>query len=151
MELRIIPHAGVDAGSFAIRFGSTREEVGKVVGMRAKRGRRGKTSNEYDYFVQLGFFVYYDNDDRARALEFARRAAPIVYDGYELFAHSAYDVLAWARAKDPGIEIRAGFRSVALGLYMYAPWIGPRGTEDIDEERATTPAEGFLVGDPRVG
>ncbi len=95
--ITIFPHRG--AGK--ITSGMTRRQVEEAVG--APPRRRMKLSkfelSEIDFFD--GFAVYYDENDKSCAIEFSRGGVGVEYDGYELFAHPAGDVRAWARAR-PG-------------------------------------------------
>jgi hypothetical protein len=139
--MNIVPHAG--AGR--INFGMTRAEVAQAAGRPPTE--RIKVSaldaSEIDFFG--GFAVHYDPHDKCCAVEFNRDAKEVTYDGYQLFGHSADETRAWARSRDPDLELKDGFVSTALGLSMYAPFIDQ---PDLDAEERAAPGEGFLVFRP---
>ena len=139
--ITIFPHRG--AGK--ITFGMTRRQVEEAVG--APPRRRTKLSkfdlSAIDFFDS--FAVYYDENDESCAIEFCRDEVRVEYDGYELLAHPAGEVRAWARARDPNMEEKDGFVSSALGLSMYAPFIDE---PDLDEEERGKPAQCFLAFRP---
>jgi hypothetical protein len=140
----IHPHKGVGA----VAFGMTRAEVERVIGQVPRRARRNEFDpRDYDLFERLGFFVYYDADDRAEAIELTR-IAPVAYEGYVLFAHPALEVREWARARDAGLQGKDGFSSDVLGLRMYAPSIDE---PDLDEDERAEPAQSFLAFKPGSG
>src|SRR5262245_32057889 len=136
--MTIIPHQG--AGN--IRFGMTRAEVAQEIGRVPRRPRLGEYAlSDIDFFEGQDFFgVDYDANDRCCAIQFSDGGARAVYDGYDLFAHSAHEVRAWARGRDPALEDKDGFVSRALGLSMYAPLIDE---PDLDEEERSAPAQCF--------
>jgi hypothetical protein len=134
-------HKGVDS----VAFGMTRSEVARVMGHAPLRGRRGqRDESDYDFFEQIGIFVYYDVADACRAIEFTQEAK-VSYDGYELFAHPAHEVRTWARTRDESLDGKDGFVSEALGLSMYAPSID---VPDLDDDQRTEPAQSFLAFRP---
>lgn len=136
--MTINPHEGVDA----IRFGMRRNEVERALRVKPKRGRRNQFElSDHDFFEPLGMFVYYDREDRCNAIEFTG-AATVSYEGFDLFGHSAAQVCAWARGRDPDLVVADGFRSLSLGLSMYAPWLGE---DDVGSDERLRPAESFLA------
>jgi hypothetical protein len=144
--ITIVPHVGIDLdGRPGIRFGMTRAEVERAMGRTPKRAKRNPFAlNEHDYFENPGFFVYYDADDRAGAIEFTRDAR-VAYDGFELFAHPATEVRTWARQRDQDLDDKHGFTSKPLGLGMWAEWIDE--PDVLDEER-DAPAMSFSICRP---
>jgi hypothetical protein len=139
--MKIQRHRGVGA----VMFGMSRADVARAMGVTPERGRRNEFSaTEHDSFAACSMFVYYDPDDRAIAAEVGR-GVKLEFEGYDLFAHPASAVRAWASRMDPLLEPRDGFTSVALGLSMYAPEIDD---DDLTEEERALPAEGFLVFQP---
>lgn len=139
--MTIDPHKGVDS----IVFGMTRSEVAQILGETPQRGRRNQyDAADYDLFLRRGFFVYYDADDLCQVVEFTRNAR-ISYDEYELFAHPAHEVRAWAQSRDQNLDDKDGFVSTELGLSMYAPSIDE---PDLDDEERAEPAQSFLVFRP---
>jgi len=115
--MTIHPQKGVDL----VAFGMTRSEVELVVGHAPRRARRNEyDASDYDFFQKLGLFVYHDAGDKCSAVELARDAR-VSYYGYELFAHPAHEVRAWARARDPGLDDKDDFVSTAPGLSTPRP------------------------------
>ena len=136
--LTIDPHEGVDV----IKFNMTRKEVARAVGQAPYHARRTEfDAAEYDFFPDLGLFVYYDERDRVHSVEFTRDAR-VSYNGFELFTHSASDALEWARCQDAALAVKGGFVSIALGLSMHAPLLEE---PDLDHAERSEPAESFMI------
>lgn len=88
-----------DRGAGKITFGMTRRQVEEAAG--APPRRRTKLSkfdlSAIDFFDS--FAVYHDENDESCAIQFCRDEVCVEYDGYELLAHPAGEVRAWARAR----------------------------------------------------
>lgn len=136
----IVPHRG--AGP--ILFGMTRKEVERIMGKPSRRMRLSEFDlSDVDFYRE--FDVHYDVDDRCCAIEFTRDRPHVTYDGYDLFAHPAMDVRAWARARDPNLTDEDGFTSAAMGLSMFSDQIDE---PDLDERERAAPAQSFLAFRP---
>ncbi len=124
--LSVIRHSGVDR----CRFNMTRAEIEVAVGTKPHRGRRNQYElSDHDYYVDLGMFVYYDNNDQCCAIEFTADA-DVEVEGERLMKMPMRVVLAWAKARDPSLVPDAeGFESPALGLSVYAPYADKRPSE----------------------
>jgi hypothetical protein len=83
--------------------------------------------------------VQYDVAGRCGAVELSRGTVDLLFEGRRLFEQSAPEVLAWARSMDPSITVKDGFVAPALGLSMWADWLG-----DPDEDQSQ-PAKSFSV------
>lgn len=87
------------------------------MGQTPKRAKRNRLSiAEYDYFVEDGFFVYYDPNDLAVAAEcFELSGVSYPPDTSLDLSYSA--LISWLQSRDPNLAIEAdGFRSDALGV-----------------------------------
>ncbi len=122
-----------------IRFGMSREEVRAAVGTPFRVAPPTDFALERDQFLDPLLMVHYDAAGRCGAVELPRGTVDLLFEGKRLFEQSASDVLAWARSTDPGITVKDGFVSPALGLSMWADWLGER-----DEDQGQ-PAASFMV------
>src|SRR5262249_46304041 len=125
----------------------SREEVERIVGVTPRRFRRGPfATNDEDIFEPLGMSVGYDERDRCDSIEVGSgQGIDLEYGGYHLFAHPAREVREWARAQDPSLDPKDGFRSNVLGLSMWAEWIDEVDLMPGEEQE---PGQSFLVFRP---
>jgi hypothetical protein len=108
------PHRG--AGK--VSFGMTRSEVEASVGKTPEQQEPGASPVvNRDYFSDEGFFVYYDPDDKAIAVEFFDLGL-LTYPPDVSLDLPYPDLVAWVRSRDPAVVIEIGdaFRSDALGI-----------------------------------
>lgn len=119
---RVDPHRAVGP----VVFGMSRSEVEAAMGETPKRARRNYLSiAEYDYFVEDGFFVYYDPNDIAVAAECFELSA-VSYPPDTSLDLSYSELIAWAQSRDPNLVMESdGFRSDALGVAG-----APKGHDD---------------------
>jgi hypothetical protein len=142
MTMTVYPHQGVDS----LRFGMTRAETERAVGVTPKRFVPNKYSLEVDSFDELGLAVMYDEHGRSNAISFVRvPGVNVEYDGYRLFDHPALEVREWALAKDPQLDPTEGFTSKALGLGMWVDWVVE---SDLEPDELLDPAMSFIIFRP---
>ena len=142
MKMVVYPHQGVGP----LRFGMTRAETERAVGMTPKRFVPNKYALEIDSFKELGLAVMYDQSGHSNAISFVRGfCVDLEYDGYRLFGHPAREVRAWALAKDPQLDPKDGFTSKALGLEMWADWIDE---SDLEPEMLVDSGMSFIIFRP---
>jgi hypothetical protein len=143
MPMIIYPHHGVDR----IRFGMSRSDVERALGVAPRPSPRSKLTNvAEDFFDHLGLNVMYDEHVRCEAIGITPGFdVDAEYNGYHLLAHPAREVREWARAQDPNLDPKDGFLSKALGLYMFADWIDE---PDLDPDELQQPGQAFVVFQP---
>jgi hypothetical protein len=142
MTMTVYPHQGVGP----LRFGMTRADTERAVGMIPKRYVPIWYALEMDSFVKLGLAVMYDQSGHSTAISFTRGfGVDLEYDGYRLFDHPAREVREWALAKDPQLDPTEGFTSKALGLEMWADWVNE---PDLEPEMWLDPGMSFLIFRP---
>lgn len=142
MAMIIYPHQG--AGS--IRFGMSRTDVERAVGVTPKRFVPNAYSLEVDSFESLGLAVMYDQHELSNAISFVRGfGVELEYEGYRLFDHPAREVREWALARDPQLDPKDGFTSKALGLGMWADWIDE---PDLESDELRDAGGAFIIFRP---
>ncbi|MEO7592258.1 MAG: hypothetical protein ABI134_13670 [Byssovorax sp.] len=142
MKMVVHPHHGVGP----LRLGMTRAETEHAVGMIPKRYVPNEYALEIDSFGVLGLVVMYDQGGYSNAISFVRGfGVDLEYEGYQLFAHPAREVRAWALAKDPQLDPKDGFTSKALGLEMWADWIDE---PELEPDMLLDPGMSFLIFRP---
>jgi hypothetical protein len=142
MTMIIHPHQGADR----IRFGMSRDDVARVLGIAPRRFKSSIYSLEEDFFQSMDLCVMYDEHGRCNAISFGRNlGTDLEYEGYRLFAHPARTVRDWALAKDPQLDRKHGFTSKVLGLGMWADWID---VPDLAPEELQEPAMSFIIFRP---
>jgi hypothetical protein len=122
-SFRVEPHRAVGP----VVFGMSRSEVEAAMGQTPERAKRNALSiAKYDYFVEDGFFVYYDPNDIAMAAE-CFELSGVSYPPDTSLDLSYSDLIAWLQSRDPNLAIEAGggFRSDALGVAG-----APKGEDD---------------------
>src|SRR5689334_18757148 len=91
MKMVVNPHQGVGP----LRFGMTRAETERAVGMIPKRYVPNQYALEVDSFGELGLVVMYDQGGHSNAISFVRGfGVDLEYDSYRLFDHPAREVRA---------------------------------------------------------
>jgi hypothetical protein len=128
--MEIKPYIGV-GGLF---FSDNRKTIRKKLNLQYVTGIKGEDafSEQYDYFEEIGLFVYYDSLDALWAFEFFD---PIpVFAGANLLNQRYKDLLNLLLTFDPSLEISYGdFTSFKLG-------IARNTNDDADSEEANVAA-----------
>jgi hypothetical protein len=142
IKMVVHPHQGVGP----LRFGMTRADTERAVGMIPKRYVPNKYALEVDSFDKLGLAVMYDQSGHSNAISFVRGfGVDLEYDGYRLFDHPALEVREWALAKDPQLDPTEGFTSKALGLGMWVDWVVE---SDLEPDELQDPGMSFIIFRP---
>jgi hypothetical protein len=142
IKMVVHPHQGVGP----LRFGMTRAETERAVGITPKRFIPNKYALEVNSFDHLGLVVMYDQSGHSTAISFTRGfGVDLEYDGYRLFDHPAREVREWALAKDPQLDPTEGFTSKALGLGMWVDWVVE---SDLEPDELLDPGMSFIIFRP---
>lgn len=136
MEFHIAPLIGANS----IRFGMTPSDIQRIVKKDPEKFRRGKEINPSDFYVEDGFFCYYDDSEGLlEALEFAS-GCTVIIDGVDLFKLTFGAAVNSLRKIDPDIVVEGD--SITSHLLSLGVW-SPLAYEDENE-----PLESILVGRP---
>jgi hypothetical protein len=118
MRLPIEPYLGVGP----IRLGMSRAQVRTVVPSPSYEFKKFPESpSPLDVYDEVGLHIHYTAADVCEAVEMFAPASPTL-SGRTLVGEDFEKVVSWLREKDPALEIdRAGLKSRALGIALYAP------------------------------
>ena len=118
MTLEIKPYEG--AGG--ILFGMTPEQVRSIIGNEVKTFKKASSTRSFtDAFIGKGIHVYYDEDNKCEAIEFAAPSNP-TFKGYKLIEIPFIEVKETFIVMDDKLEVdETGFTSPKYGIGVYVP------------------------------
>jgi hypothetical protein len=139
MSYEIFPLEGVNT----IKFGMSVNDVrGRMSGdfevfRRAGAFEPAMLDHPSDFYQDAGVFCYYDKSGHLDAIEFARRARPLL-GGVDIFELSIGEATALLAKLDPEVDVHyEGAISYALSLAVWSP-------EASDDQNA--PLQSILTG-----
>ena len=105
-----------------IHFNESREQINSLFDVKPRIFvRTPNDTNSSDYYVELGIFVYYDENNKCDAVEMIA-PAKVSYKNYSLFNKSYKEILSTISTFSSDIEEdNEGFISKSEGIGVYAP------------------------------
>ncbi|GLG84323.1 hypothetical protein [Acinetobacter calcoaceticus] len=125
-------------GAGLIKFGMKRDEVRKIFSECEPRvfWRNSYSESATDGYDEIGINVYYDDTDKAIALEFYE-PAQVIFNGIEISKLPAFEAYKLMATLDKDISIDGdGLTSFKLGIGFYVP---------IYEEDYMLPVETIII------
>lgn len=111
-------------------FSDDRQTIRKKLNVRFEAGVKsfGKLSERYDYFIDLGSTVFYDNNDRVNAFDFFE--GDIFFSDIDLLKTPFNKLVQLFTDLDPEVDISyAELTSYKYGIGFYT-------TDDVDDPMA---------------
>jgi hypothetical protein len=115
-----------------VRLGMTRQEVRAMFGDLVGSFRKSMGDPGESDVIGTGLFIYYDEYDRAEAIELFSPEEPVL-EGQRLLGRPFSEVRHWLESQDPDLEVDgAGATSRRVGISIYAPAALKAPTEPVE-------------------
>ena len=104
-----------------LHFGQSRNEVRDLLGTDFKSFYRGNEPTPTDFYTELGFMLYYDQNDLLEFIEVVR-PCNLTFNGISLLINDVQGVLDSLLAQGyEALRDETGFKYETLGFWLYTP------------------------------